>query len=170
MINLAEIRTVILTGLRGRLQKQWPAAAVVMAEPGRPEPEKPFVTMNFASPYIPERGLPSETYTTAGADIEITQKRHVTTVCSFNIYAQGYDLSREIGLEAQAWFEFFGYEHLNMPGIVVAEVMPLQNRDVYLVDSYDRRVGFDVRFRVGSELVRELTTIATVDLEMQEIE
>ncbi len=164
VINLADIRTHILTGLRDHLRQQWAGVTVVMAEPDKPEPDMPYLTMNFTSPYIPEPGLPSETLADAGQDLELTQKRHVTAVCSFNVYERDYDLSREIGLEAQAWFEFYGYDHLCLQGVVVVEVMSLQNRDVYTEDAYDRRVGFDVRFRLGSSLSRVITTIETVDV------
>lgn len=170
MIDYPSIRKAILTGLRDHLRKTWHGIIVIMANPDAPEPpEQPYLTMNVLTPFIPSAGMPSRTWV-AGVNgaVILTQHTEGYMTCSFTVYAGGgHDLARLIGLQAHEYFSFYGYDALSRRGVVVAELMPLQNRDAYDIDTLSRRVGFDVKLRVGGKSVMEFGSIETADISIE---
>lgn len=172
MIDFARIRTDILIGLRTYLRTQYAGIFVIEANPGAPKPSKPYLTMLFTSPYIPEGERSIITYANVPSldpnfdfDLEETRYSNDTMSCSFNIYGQDPDEAVQVGLMAQEWLKFKGLDYLRSKGIVVEECMSLQNRDTYIVDSWERRQGFDVIFRALSSIKKITPTIETVETE-----
>ena len=175
MIDFAQIRTDVLTGLCNYLRQVYADILVIEANPGAKEPLKPFLIMNFTSPYIPE-GIQAIEETAMVAhpepewdyDVEYTRYSNDTMSCSFSIYGENPDQAVDIGLLAQRWFKFDGWDYLKSKGIIVVDCMALQNRDVYIIDSWQRRQGFDVIFRVLSKVKKVVPTTETVDLIQKE--
>lgn len=179
MLDFIAIRDAIQAGLQGYLRGAYPGILVVFANSGMPAPRRPYVAMNFTSPYIPEPGqagmhMEIVPYDPARwghnppkdfeSDVQHTRRTQPEMVCSFTVYDNDQDRAPAIGLTAIRYFDVDGYAALKAQGIIPAEIMALQNRDVYLVDAWERRVGFDVRFRVSTAISHYSDTIETVDV------
>ena len=172
MIDYTQTRTDILTGLRDYIRGTHDGLLIIEQNPSAKEPDRPYLTMQLTSPYIPEgQQAIEETELVAHADpawdwdIEYTRHSNDTMSCSFNIYGENADQAINIGLLAQEWFKFNGLDYLRGKGVVVVECMALQNRETYVVDSWERRQGFDVIFRVLSTVKRVVPTIESADIE-----
>ncbi len=173
MINYTQIKNDILVSLRDHLRDEYEDLLVIEQDPNAREPEsRLYLTMHFTSPFISEgyQGIletelvdhpdPAWDY-----DIQYTRYSNDTMSCSFTIYGQNPNQAVQVGLMAQGYFKFIGLDNLRSKGIVVVECMELQNRDTYVVDSWERRQGFDVVFRVLGEVQRIVPTIESADIE-----
>ncbi|MDD5484055.1 MAG: hypothetical protein PHP98_10495 [Kiritimatiellae bacterium] len=183
MLDFAAVRNNIQAGLQAYLREAYDGILVVFVNPEAPEPPQPYITMNFTSLYIPEPGRAPEfeeivPYDPSRwghdppkdfeSDVRITRRSNDEMVCSFTVHAADRDQSHAIGLAAIRWFEVDGYGWLKNRGIIPAEIMALTSRDAYLIDAWQRRVGFDVRFRVTSSIARYSDTIETADIQRKE--
>ncbi len=165
MINYTAIRNSIVQGLRDYLRANgYGDILVIQANPDAPEPSRPFVTMSILSLFLPEPGHPSFTLENEGSfSVKETRKTMDHMVASFSFYADSSESSRELALKAHEYFDYYGREELGENDIVVAELFVIENRDVLVVDSWDRKNGFDVKFRLVSELERTGGTIGTIN-------
>ncbi len=180
MIDFAAFRNNIRTGLQTYLRNYYAGILVIQINPdaGKPKnpatnkPALPYMTMNFTSPYIPEGMQAIETIETIphpgpnwSHDIEYTRHSNDTMSASWNVYDNDIDRAHSVALRAQQWFAYDGLDYLRTKGVVVVSRTAVQNRDVFLVDQWDRRLGFDVIFRVLSEIKRVVPTIESADIE-----
>lgn len=154
MIDFVSIRNSIITGLNNHL-----SVPVIDGNTVNKKPNYPYVsfviTTTFSEDFENEKSL-----TYDGANTTRTEDGQM--VISFTTHSNDYDQSRLLGLNALSYFEF--YEELNANGIVVVNTTPLTDRDVLLVDTMERRVGFDTMFRVQSTLTRTDVPITDVDV------
>ncbi len=167
MINYTAIRNSIVQGLRDYLRANgYEDILVIQANPDAPEPSRPFVTMNVISLFIPEPGHPSLTLEDDTAvTVEETRTSLDHMITSFNFYDDSSEGSRELALKAHEYFDYYGRQELRKDNIVVAELHSIENRDALVVDSWDRKNGFDVRFRLLSKLTSTKDIIETVEAE-----
>lgn len=167
MIDYTAIRTAIVSGLTAHL-----GVPVVMLAQDAPRPPYPFVGYRFTVPYGAEPGLPVETGEQVSStdpdwehDYRYRQQSQPMMTLSVTAYTEEPDASNALALAALEWFQFQGYQHLKDSGIIVLPGSTVQDRDIQLVDYYERRQGFDVILRVGSELTRTVPTIESVEID-----
>ena len=166
MYDHSQIRQDIITGLRDYLRNDYADILIISINPDAPEPAKPFMVMNVTSAFVPERGLHAErwVYNPDTGKLDNTMTQNATMSCSFSVYSDAHDEAHDIGLKAISYFEMHGYEYLQSKGVVAAEIRSLQNRDIYQEDRWERRVGFDVIFRMYSAITNEVDRIVTADV------
>ncbi|WP_332649668.1 phage neck terminator protein [Lysinibacillus sp. 54212] len=116
---------------------------VIQAEGMGDKPEYPFVTIKKISGPI-KLGTTRSSIDNVGVKT-ITQD--IELVYSITVNAQVIEEAEDTALKAQLYFEGRGYEGLMVSGITIVDVMPPENRDVFLTVDYERRIGFDVKIR-----------------------
>lgn len=80
---------------------------------------------------------------------------------SFTAYAKTSEEAKELSLRAWEFFKLQGYHALARENIIVVELMNIGSKDLFEVDDYERREGFDVRFRTLHRIENRLETIET---------
>lgn len=165
MIDFVTLRNYIRKGLQAYLRNEdgYEEILVVQFNPDAPEPPKPYLTMNFTSPFIPG-GVEIEEVANKGDDVQYTRYSNDTMSSSWNVYSDDIDEAHKIALMAQRWFIYDGRDYLKGKDIVVVEWTGIQNRDIFVVDAWERRLGFDTIFRVLSKIEKTVSTIETVDI------
>jgi hypothetical protein len=171
VIDHIQIEKDIVSGLSTHLAQQ-----VILVEQAENKPKYPFMGYAVTSPFIPESGHEVMVSNTVPSndpnfdfDIEETNQTQPTMTISFTSYSKrDADPAHLLALNAYKWFSFVGYDYLKSKGIVVAELNPIEPRDVLIEVSYERRRGFDVQLRVVSEVKRTIETIESVELERSE--
>jgi len=173
IMDYGEIRTAVVSGLNSFME-----LLVVELNPDAPRPGKPFLSYLFITPLGPEGGLPAETGGPVPSededseweyDFEYTRTSQDTVTISINSYSDDSDEAIQLAIKAHSWFVFHGYDYLKSNNLVIVSVGTVENRDVYLVDSWERRAGFDVVLRVITEMRRVIETIEKVEMEFKEV-
>ena len=161
-----------MQGLRTHIRTKYAGFLIIESNPDAPNPPKPYATIQFITSLLPEGIMDNETAEEIASadsnfdkDIKYTRFSNDEMTVSFNIYGSNADQSVIIGLLAQEWLLYAGYDYLHNKGIVIVDVMELQNRDTYVVDAWERRQGFDVMIRVLSKINKIVPTIETADIE-----
>ena len=77
-----------------------------------------------------------------------------------NSIQQAYELAQEI----KDWLDFKGDEYLEANNIVVIESGNIEQRDVFIVDQYERRYGFDVTIRYNESVDVTIGTIEEAEI------
>lgn len=116
-------------------------------------PPLPFATINTASSYIKDVGREDISIV---EDAEGLKKQHSEAykfVFSVNVYAKTDEVAMSLTKTVRSWFYLTGESYLDEMNIVVTDLMNIENRTVFLVDSYEYRHGFDVQLR-GSDVVK----------------
>lgn len=156
MIDFVSIRNAIIGGLHTAMD-----VPVIDGNSTNKKPEYPYISFVITTPFNREFSNPREQ---TFSDTTQTRKEEITMTVSFNAHSNSFDEAHTTALDAIRFFEF--ESNLYASGVVVINTLPAENRDVLLVDQRERRVGFDVLFRVESDLTRELTTIDDVDFDV----
>ncbi|MCR8978685.1 LIC_12616 family protein [Brevibacillus laterosporus] len=138
MIPFKAIRSAIVQPLSAHL-----SLPVIEMNSGGDMPKQAFMTYDFSGPED-ARGFPIEYQ-------EGDTLRHIGTVfftVSFLSYADDKATSIENALRARDWMKRDGRELLkDRVNVIVSEIGTIENRDVLIVDDWERRQGFDVTFR-----------------------
>ncbi len=159
MIDIVAIRNFIVAEMHF-----YTDLPVVPTDTVSPRPDMPFYSYKFTSPYIPEPGQPISKYENI-SNIWLRKWRYEMPkmVMSVNAYDSDIDDCYQAALNMRRYFEVEGRFPLSSEGIVVVAVEPVQDRTVLLNEvSYEFRAGFDVIFRVTSEIEVSTETINTV--------
>lgn len=134
-------------------------------------PPYPFMGYTVTSPYLGS-GHGNEDYDLVPSENPSFDFDALTRVdlqpeatLSFTAYAETTTEALSIAKDAWNWFRVIGTDYLASKGIVVVEVMPIQTRDLLEVDQYERREGFDVRFRFDDRIENRIETIETYTIE-----
>jgi hypothetical protein len=168
MINLSSIIEKIITELYKYMN-----IPVIIAEQNTPKPGYPHLSIKVMNPYMQETTLASDTYKTIPNDdqeseflynIEYTRQEQPQISLSITAYSLTYGESIQKSLSALSWFKLFGYDYLKSQNIVVVETTQVQDRDILIVDNYERRSGFDIKLRVLSQLINIVPTIETFEI------
>ncbi len=167
MIDFPTTSNFIRFGLQTYLREKYEGILVIEFSPGVPQPAMPYLTMNFTSPLIPGK-VEIVWQRDSESGIEYARYSHDTMVASWNVYHDDTDEAHEIALKALRWFVYDGRDYLKQEDFVVADFTGIQNRDIYVVNAWERRLGFDVTFRVLSEVAGVLDSIETADIQHKE--
>ena len=164
MIDFISLRDDLRLKLQNYLREEYEDLLVINMNPDAPQPPTPYITMDWTSPYIP-RGEGIYTLEDKNDDLEEARYSNDEMSASFNIYSDDRDEAHKVALWAARYFLFDGLSELKEDGLIVIDVSGIQNRDTYVVDEWERRLGFDVTFRILSKVKRTTGTIETVGLE-----
>lgn len=133
-------------------------AMVIMLEQDAPKPPYPFIGYKFTTVFNPEPGLPIEETNLVKSneqqfEYDIEQKLIImpTITLSITAYSNDIDQSHSLALKAREWFFHAGYETLKDLGIIVAQLMNIDNRSVLLEVFREYRMGFDCIMRATNE-------------------
>lgn len=155
-----------------------------------PRPSKPFVTYTITSPYIPQSSPPEiqyfdfiriipgeieedleeepENQEEQDLIIENWIKKHrieyPRIVWSFTSVSDDMNQSFNNILKIRRWFELDGKMALQSKDIVVARVEPVTDRSLILEEiEPEYRTGFDIMFRVISDISIDIEPIESVE-------
>lgn len=158
MLKIDEIRSVIIRNL-----KKTTGVTTIVAEQSSEQSPYPFITVKpttigkkvgRVTQYMKEDSQYTE------MDIEM-----VLSITSFGADTEDdIDQAIDNAYKALRFFEVDGVEVLQGNNIVVVETTELTNRDTFISIEYERRAGFDVRIRTRVQLVKEIDTIGTVNI------
>lgn len=154
------------TELKNRLIEEltpYAKVPVFPADENRPKPKGAYVTFKLTTPKAQGVGQPEITYTPSDDGLTEKYKEEYLTTISFTTYDKDEDISRDLALHIQDFFNFYGCEFLESIGVAVAEVTNVINRDVFLIEEYERRNGFDAILRVMQEKFRNVEYFDKVD-------
>ena len=132
------------------------------------KPPYPFYAYNVNIPYQPQPGYAIQTNKDIIKDeenyIETLHQEQATITLSITAYSKDVDDANEKAINAKEWFNYTGIDYLYSKGIIVQEVMHIENRDTTIVTEYERRRGFDVILAVPSESKTTVETIEKVEI------
>ena len=166
-LELKKIRNIIVKQLHEHIQRP-----VVMMRQTSDKPLKddkidyPFIGYNLIMPFKNEKGQGvysnyevDSTNPDFKKDIIKNLNLQVQFTISFSAYSEDSISAKQLALDAFDYFKHIGYENLVREQIIVVECTNISNRDVFDTDYYERREGFDVRFRTTHDIKARLETI-----------
>lgn len=115
---------------------------VIQAEGLGKQPPYPFIAIKFT---LFGQGVGQVSEKLEGTNKVITQA--LESVISVTCYAERIEDAHNKTNQARNYFLGQGHYELSDHNITVVDVMPANNRDVFLTTDYERRAGFDVRLR-----------------------
>ncbi|MEB6549079.1 hypothetical protein MXL46_08215 [Heyndrickxia sporothermodurans] len=124
-------------------------------------PPLPYGVYNITSPFIKDRARPNEF---AANDKKIFEQQYQQTV-SFNIYGNTTEEALQKTNDIHRWFLFMGREFIHDQNIAVVEITNIEDRTTFLVDSYDYKYGFDVRFRFEERIETSIDWIEKINIQ-----
>lgn len=158
-MNLRDFKDTLIPAI-----KPFCGVPVIEADQDGDKPDEPHITFKVTSPYIKGVGQANETYN----ETELSQEEEFKRILSFNAYAMDEDVSNELAQSVHDWFRFHGSDFLDANNIVVSDITDVQNRDVFLVDDYERRNGFDVTLRLSRALSKPMEYIEKAEVERED--
>lgn len=138
---------------------------IIPANTTKPKPPLPYATYNIIAPYVQERGKGNISVYSDGSNTYLKRDEQYKITISFNVYSDENISTIELATKLRQWFLFLGSDFIRDQNVAVVNVGNVENRTVFLVDSYEYKYGFDVQFRLTSEQIRPLTeTIDNISL------
>jgi len=92
-------------------------------------------------------------------DVEVTRKEQASFTLSVNVYSDNNDEAHELAIKTADWFRFHGYFYFVEINVAVVNVTNITDRAARIVDDYEARYGFDVRFRAARAIKKRIETI-----------
>ena len=170
-MELTQIRNVIVNLLHNHTQRPVVMLKQISDKPltaDKSSVDYPFLAYTITYPFIKDKEMGMHTQEVVDStnprfekDILQTLTFQAQAVISFTAYAKDTTEAKKLAQSAWDYFKYIGYYDLSVNDIVVIECMNIQNRDVFEVDSYEWREGFDVRIRYVHNIQRRLETIET---------
>lgn len=154
-MDLKVVRNAIVYQINGLV-----ALPVIFTPTVAPLPNYPFVTYSFISTYLD--GASHEEVIDATGDWvnrELVTQSEFTM--SFNAYSLDSMESKSLIKTIWDYFKHTGYHKLKEIDLVVVEVGNINNLDILDINKYERREGFDVRFRITDRVSQIVETIET---------
>lgn len=159
MMKNSDIRNYIIGGLNEYMGDKCPVLLSTSVEKQIPYP---YISYTITNPRI--EPVKWSMYEEIGTD---TIKRRYETIIeqvySFTVIGNEEDQVQDLMHEAVNYFRIYGVDDLSIHQIAIVEVSNVQNRDNFVSVEYEKRIGFDVRFRMTEvseyESVRYIETI-----------
>lgn len=143
-------------------------------EEGKNHVDYPFLGYNFVATHINDKGMgnlsavhvPSQN---SNFKVDLLESLELMSKfsMSFTAYSRDESLSKDLAMKAWEFFKFTGYHLLARENLVVVDVMNVSNRDIFDVDDYERREGFDVVFRRFHKIDNRLETIENYKIDKE---
>jgi hypothetical protein len=137
---------------------------IIPANTTKPKPPLPYATYNIIAPYVKERGKGNISIYSEGSNTYLKQSEQYRMTISFNVYSDTNESTIELATKLRRWFLFLGSDFIRDQNVAVVNVGNIENRTVFLVDSYEYKHGFDVQLRLTDEQVRPIETIDNIEL------
>lgn len=118
---------------------------IVWANPHKPTPPKPYGVMQMIARV--------EKYRDPIVAVDDKNRYHVREIeqtVSFSFRGKnepGIEHANELAEHTRRWLELWGKYILEDNNLVIKNISGISDRTVFLVDSFDYKVGFDVTFR-----------------------
>lgn len=160
-MNSYEVKRIIAEGLNNEFTE-----LIVEAEQVHKKPDYPFATFQvivanqneYVHDNIKRENVPitdpNFTYNVRKSKIE--QPQMTMTINAYSLVTQE---ANELAQNIKDWLDFRGDLYLDSNNIVVVESEDIQQRDLLIVDNYERRYGFDVIIRYDNEVNVDIETI-----------
>lgn len=158
MIDINTIRNTIIGSLYNHL-----GFLIIESSSVNEKPDYPYFSFTITTLYKSEFENPREESTT---DTINTFEEDGNVVFSFKSLSNDSDESRNNALKAYKFFKFTGVESLYENGISVKKVTNVANRNILLVEEYEKIEGFDVIFRVESSITQEVINIEEANIDV----
>lgn len=160
----ANIRNKIIEKMTDEL-----GVPVIQSNQTEDRPRYPFVTYTIISSNTPEKGtgnylqeVISSSSTPFKNDIRETLELQPQFFISFTAYAEKDFEAENTARKLYDLLKFQLYYFLRSIDVTVIEIKNFGNRSVLEVDEYERRCGFDVRFRTSHQIERTVETVEKV--------
>lgn len=114
------------------------------------KPPLPYASINVTSPYIKDVGQADIHVIEDAEGLKKQRSESYKFVFSINVYATTDAEAMRLARDVRSWFYLTGESYLDGMNIVVTDLLNIENRTIFLVDSYEYRHGFDVQLR-GSD-------------------
>lgn len=142
---------------------------VIQSNQTEDRPPYPFVTYTIISSNTSEKGtgnylqeVISSSSTPFKNDIRETLELQPQFFISFTAYAEKDFEAENTARKLYDFLKFQLYYFLRSIDVTVIEIKNFGNRSVLEVDEYERRCGFDVRFRTSYKIERTVETVEKV--------
>ncbi|WP_117017527.1 phage neck terminator protein [Aeribacillus pallidus] len=137
---------------------------IIPANTTKPKPPLPYATYNIIAPYIPERGKGNLSVYQDGDSTFLKRDEQYKITVSFNVYSKENESTIDWAIKLRQWFLFWGLDFIQEQNVAVVNVGNIENRTVFLIDSYEYKHGFDVQLRLTNEQIRTVEAIENIDL------
>lgn len=163
-----DIKQAIFSGLNTHFTADGassPSVLVIEANQSAQKPPYPYITILFGGPYSASQGHTGNIYIgdNGDEDIDYTLARNEIMTLSITSIAESSEDAKENAEQVSKWFNWIGYDDLKEAGAVVSGQEAMTNRDVVIVDDFEKRIGFDIRLRVLSTVTRKESWIGEID-------
>lgn len=148
-MNTTELRNTLVLLLHEYLGRP-----VILKEQTAQRPEYPFLGYHFISLKQQKEGKGNISYDHSGQTLK--KERQVQHSVSFTAYAKTEAEARELAEKAKDFLEFYGYEKLSAVEIVIVRCTELQSRNIFEIEDYERRYGFDAFIRTTDQKEKEI--------------
>ena len=152
-MSIADIKNLLIPQI-----KTFVGVPVIAANQNAPKPDGTHASYKITSAYLKAPGQPNETVSSN----KLTSDEEYKIVISFSSYDMDQDISFDLSQKIHDWFAFYGEEWLQSNNLVVSDITGIQNRDILLVDDYERRNGFDVTIKTVRTLEKQIDIIENV--------
>lgn len=148
-MNTTELRDNLVFLLHEHLKRP-----VVLKEQISGRPDYPFLGYHFINLNNQKEGKGNKEYDRNGQVVrKETQMQHSV---SFTAYAKTETEARELAEKAKDFLEFHGYKKLSAVDIVIVKCTGVQSRNIFEVEDYERRYGFDAFIRTTDQKEKEI--------------
>lgn len=144
MMKNSDIRNYIVGGLNDYMGDDCPVLLSTSIEVQMPYP---YISYTITNPRI--EPVKYSMYEEAGTDtIKRKYETIIEQVYSFTVIGNEEDQVHDLLHKAVNYFRIYGVNDLAIHQIAIVEVSNVQNRDNFVSVEYEKRIGFDVRFRM----------------------
>lgn len=144
MMKISETRNLIIGGLNEYMGDECP---VVLSTSVEKQEDYPYISYTITNPRI--EPVKHSMYEEFAEDV--IKRRYETVieqVYSFTVIGDEEDQVQDLMHKAINYFRIYGVNDLSVHQIAIVEISRIQNRDNFLTTEYEKRIGFDVRFRM----------------------
>lgn len=164
MMKNSDIRNYIIGGLNDYMGEKCP---VLLSTSVQKQIPYPYISYTITNPRI--EPVKWSMYEELGEDtIKRKYETIIEQVYSFTVIGNEEDQVQDLMHKAVNYFRIYGVNDLSIHQIVIVDVSNVQNRDNFVSVEYEKRIGFDVRFRMVEVSEHETTNyieIATINKE-----
>ena len=144
MMKISDSRNHIIGGLNEHMGDKCP---VVLSTSVEPQIDYPYISYTITNPRI--EPVKYSMFEEANADKIVRRyETIIEQVYSFTIIGNEEDQVQDLMHKAVNYFRIYGVDNLSIHQIAIVEVSNVQNRDNFVTVDYEKRIGFDVRFRM----------------------
>lgn len=138
---------------------------VIRADQKGKLPELPYTTYKVISD---RKGVGRDDVQHIDGDNQLIEQRSQerNATISFNVYGTSHYNAFEVAKQLRKWFEWRGSLFLDEMNVALVSVSSVDNRSVFLIDSYDEKFGFDVIIRYSEDDSMEIDYFDKVEYEI----